>query len=80
MAKTNSVVKSPSVVSLETARIQLKDIRAVTKSLNERVKMLSRIVKDERMSAKLSKVSKMETRKAETIAKLKAKLAALEAA
>lgn len=80
MAKTNSVVKSPNVVSLETARIQLKDIRAVTKSLNERVKMLSRIVKDERMSAKLSKVSKMETRKAETIAKLKAKLAALEAA
>ena len=80
MAKTNSVVKSANVVKLDEARAQLKEIRMVAKSLTERAQYLARLVKDERASVKASRLPKMETRKAETIAKLKAKLAALEAA
>ena len=75
-----SVVKSPNVIKLEEARTQLKEVRQVVKSLTNRTKFLARIVKDERASVKASRLTKMETRKAETIAKLKAKLAALEAA
>ncbi len=81
MAKSKSaVVQSPNVVKLAEARTQLKEVRMVVKSLTERTKFLARIVKDERASTKMARISKMETRKAETIAKLKAKLAALEAA
>ena len=82
MAKTNSaaVVKSPNLVKLDEARTQLKEVRMVVKSLTERTKYLARLVKDERLSAKEAKSSKLAARKAETIAKLKAKLAALEAA
>ena len=75
-----SVVKSPNVIKLEEARTQLKEVRQVVKSLTNRTKFLARIVKDERTSNKMARLTKMETRKAETIAKLKAKLAALEAA
>jgi hypothetical protein len=81
MAKSKSaVVQSPRVIELAEARAQLKEIRMVAKSLTERAKYLARLVKDERLSAKEAKSSKLATRKAETIAKLKAKLAALEAA
>jgi len=82
MAKTNSaaVVKSPNLVKLDEARTQLKEVRMVVKSLTERTKYLAKVVKDERLSAKEAKSSKLAARKAETIAKLKAKLAALEAA
>ena len=75
-----SVVKSPNVIKLEEARTQLKEVRQVVKSLTSRAKYLARVVKDERLSAKEAKSNKLATRKAETIAKLKAKLAALEAA
>ena len=75
-----SVVKYPNVIKLEEARTQLKEVRQVVKSLTNRTKFLARIVKDERTSNKMARLTKMETRKAETIAKLKAKLAALEAA
>jgi predicted component of type VI protein secretion system len=81
MAKSKSaVVQSPNVVKLAEARTQLKEVRGVVKSLTERTKYLARLVKDERASIKATRLTKMETRKAETIAKLKAKLAALEAA
>jgi predicted component of type VI protein secretion system len=82
MAKTNSAVavKSPNLVKLDEARTQLKEVRMVVKSLTERTKYLARVVKDERLSAKEAKSSKLAARKADTIAKLKAKLAALEAA
>jgi predicted component of type VI protein secretion system len=81
MAKTKAVaVKSANVVKLEEARAQLKELRTVAKSLTDRTKFLARLVKDERASVKMARMTKMETRKAETIAKLKAKLAALEAA
>ena len=80
MAKTNSVVKSSNLVKLDEARAQLKEVRGVVKSLTERTKYLASLVKDERLSAKEAKSSKLAARKADTIAKLKAKLAALEAA
>lgn len=83
MSKAKSaavVVKSPNLVKLDEARTQLKEVRMVVKSLTERTKYLAKVVKDERLSAKEAKSSKLAARKAETIAKLKAKLAALEAA
>ena len=73
MAKTKSVVKSATVVELETIRSEMKVLR-------ERAKFLTTVIANEKMDAKLTKLSAMETRKAETIAKLKAKLAKLEAA
>ncbi len=73
MAKTKSVVKSANVVALESVRAEMKVLR-------ERAKFLATEVANERMDAKLAKLSVMTSRKAETIAKLKAKLAKLEAA
>ena len=73
MAKTKSVVKSANVVALENVRAEMKVLR-------ERAKFLATEVANEKMDAKLARMTKMTTRKAETIAKLKAKLAALEAA
>ena len=83
MSKVKSaavVVKSPNLVKLDEARAQLKELRGVVKSLTSRTQYLAKVVKDERLSAKEAKSSKLAARKAETIAKLKAKLAALEAA
>jgi hypothetical protein len=73
MAKTKSVVKSANVVELESLRSEMKVLR-------ERMKFVASLVKEEKIDAKLSRSAAARNRKAETIAKLKAKLAALEAA
>lgn len=73
MAKTKSVVKSANVVALEAVRAEMKVLR-------ERAKFLATTIANEKMDAKLAKSAAMTSRKAETIAKLKAKLAKLEAA
>ncbi len=73
MAKTKSVVKSANVVALEAVRAEMKVLR-------ERAKFLATAIANEKMDAKLAKSAAMTSRKAETIAKLKAKLAKLEAA
>ena len=73
MAKTKSVVKSAAFVELET-------IRAEMKTLRERAKFLMETVANEKLDAKLLRSAAARARKAETIAKLKEKLAALEAA
>lgn len=74
MAKTKAVaVKSANVVEMESLRSEMKVLR-------ERMAFVASLVKEEKLDAKIAKFSKMESRKAETIAKLKAKLAALEAA
>ena len=73
MAKTKSVVKSAAFVELETVRAELKTLR-------ERAKFLMETVANEKLDAKLLRSAAARARKAETIAKLKEKLAALEAA
>jgi chorismate mutase len=73
MAKTKSVVKSAAFVELETVRAEMKTLR-------ERAKFLMAAVAMEKSDAKLLRASAARARKAETIAKLKEKLAALEAA
>lgn len=73
MAKTKSVVKSKTVVELETVRAEMKTLR-------ERAKFLMAAVAMEKSDAKLLRAAAARDRKAETIAKLKEKLAALEAA
>ena len=73
MAKTKSVVKSANVVALENVRAEIKVLR-------ERAKFLATEVANEKMDAKVARMSKLRANKAETIAKLKAKLAKLEAA
>ena len=73
MAKTKSVVKSANVVELESLRSEMKVLR-------ERMKFVASLVKEEKLDAKLLRSAAARNRKAETIAKLKAKLAALEAA
>ena len=73
MAKTKSVVKSAAVVELESVRAEMKTLR-------ERAKFLMAAVAMEKSDAKLLRASAARARKAETIAKLKEKLAALEAA
>lgn len=73
MAKTKSVVKSAAVVELETVRAEMKTLR-------ERAKFLMAAVAMEKSDAKLLRAAAARDRKAETIAKLKEKLAALEAA
>jgi len=73
MAKTKSVVKSKTVVELESVRAEMKTLR-------ERAKFLMAAVAMEKSDAKLLRAAAARDRKAETIAKLKEKLAALEAA
>ena len=73
MAKTKSVVKSAAFVELETVRAEMKTLR-------ERAKFLMAAVAMEKSDAKLLRASAARARKAETIAKLKEKLAAFEAA
>ena len=73
MAKTKSVVKSATVVELESVRAEMKTLR-------ERAKFLMAAVAMEKSDAKLLRAAAARDRKAETIAKLKEKLAALEAA
>ena len=73
MAKTKSVVKSANVVALENVRAEIKVLR-------ERAKFLATEVANEKMDAKVARMTKLRANKAETIAKLKAKLAKLEAA
>ncbi len=73
MAKTKSVVKSAAFVELETVRAEMKTLR-------ERAKFLMAAVAIEKTDAKLLRAAAARDRKAETIAKLKEKLAALEAA
>ena len=73
MAKTKSVVKSAAFVELETVRAEMKTLR-------ERAKFLMAAVAMEKSDAKLLRASAARARKAETIEKLKEKLAALEAA
>ena len=73
MAKTKSVVKS-------AAFVELASVRAEIKTLRERAKFLMETVANEKLDAKLLRASAARARKAETIAKLKEKLAALEAA
>jgi hypothetical protein len=73
MAKTKSVVKSKTVVELESVRAEMKTLR-------ERAKFLMAAVAIEKTDAKLLRAAAARDRKAETIAKLKEKLAALEAA
>ena len=73
MAKTKSVVKSANVVALENVRAEIKVLR-------ERAKFLATEVANEKMDAKVARMAKLSANKAETIAKLKAKLAKLEAA
>ena len=73
MAKTKSVVKSANVVALEAVRAEMKVLR-------ERAKFLATEVANEKMDAKVARMTKLSANKAETIAKLKAKLAKLEAA
>ena len=73
MAKTKSVVKSAAFVELESVRAEMKTLR-------ERAKFLMAAVAAEKTDAKLLRASAARARKAETIAKLKEKLAALEAA
>lgn len=73
MAKTKSVVKSAAFVELESVRAEMKTLR-------ERAKFLMAAVAMEKTDAKLLRSAAARARKAETIAKLKEKLAALEAA
>ena len=73
MAKTKSVVKSANVVALESVRAEMKTLR-------ERAKFLMAVVAEEKLDAKIARSVAARNRKAETIAKLKEKLAALEAA
>ncbi len=73
MAKTKSVVKSAAFVELESVRAEMKTLR-------ERAKFLMETVANEKLDAKLLRAAAARDRKAETIAKLKEKLAALEAA
>ena len=73
MAKTKTVVKSATVVELESVRAEMKTLR-------ERAKFLMAAVAAEKTDAKLLRASAARERKAETIAKLKEKLAKLEAA
>ena len=73
MAKTKSVVKSAAFVELESVRAEMKTLR-------ERAKFLMAAVAMEKSDAKLLRAAAARDRKAETIAKLKEKLAALEAA
>ena len=73
MAKTKSVVKSATVVELESVRAEMKTLR-------ERAKFLMAAVAMEKTDAKLLRSVAARERKAETIAKLKEKLAKLEAA
>ena len=73
MAKTKSVVKSAAFVELQTVRAEMKTLR-------ERAKFLMETVANEKLDAKLLRSAAARARKAETIAKLKEKLAALEAA
>ena len=73
MAKTKSVVKSAAFVELESVRAEMKTLR-------ERAKFLMETVANEKLDAKLLRSAAARNRKAETIAKLKEKLAKLEAA
>lgn len=73
MAKTKSVVRS-------AASVELTNVRAEMKVLRERAKFLMETVATEKFANQLSRAAKANMRKAETIAKLKEKLAALEAA
>jgi len=73
MAKTKSVVRSAAFVELQTVRAEMKTLR-------ERAKFLMAAVAMEKSDAKLLRAAAARDRKAETIAKLKEKLAALEAA
>ena len=73
MAKTKSVVKSKNLVELESVRAEMKTLR-------ERAKFLMAMVAEEKLDAKIARSAAARNRKAETIAKLKEKLAALEAA
>ena len=73
MAKTKSVVRSAAFVELQTVRAEMKTLR-------ERAKFLMASVAMEKADAKLLRAAAARDRKAETIAKLKEKLAALEAA
>jgi len=79
MAKTKFAVKSMTADELATVRSEIKTLQA-------RAKFLLQIVKDERAAAKntmlsirASKIAMLETKRAERIAKLEAKLAAMKA-
>ena len=79
MAKTKFAVKSMTADELTTVRSEIKTLQA-------RAKFLLQIVKDERAAAKntmlsirAAKVAMLETKRAERIAKLEAKLAAMKA-
>ena len=79
MAKTKFAVKSMTADELATVRSEIKTLQA-------RAKFLLQIVKDEREAAKntmlsirAAKVAMLETKRAERIAKLEAKLAAMKA-
>ena len=79
MAKTKFAVKSMTADELATVRSEIKTLQA-------RAKFLLQIVKDEREAAKntmlsirASKIAMLETKRAERIAKLEAKLAAMKA-
>jgi len=79
MAKTKFAVKSLAADDLNAVRVEIVNLKA-------RAKFLLQIVKDERAAAKntmlsirASKIAMLETKRAERIAKLEAKLAAMKA-
>ncbi len=79
MAKTKFAVKSMTADELATVRSEIKTLQARAKFLLEMVKGEREAAKNTMLSIRASKIAMLETKRAERIAKLEAKLAAMKA-
>ena len=78
MAKTKFAVKSMTADELTTVRSEIKTLQARAKFLLEMVKGERAAAKNTMLSIRASKIAMLETKRAERIQKLEAKLLALK--